>query len=601
MEHQAALDTSIMEGTEGSGEKPLIHPTPSDVGADTEEAAGEGATTLEGAASFSFDAFGDYSVVPGGAGKPPLPPTGRKLCSINIPLPTAGISGIIKEHDGISRGITENDGTSTPSHDGEEVTSPFEQQLHNKIHPTKHHVGHNKHLVERNVQSVLSEELKSDLLVKVDQVPEGTLHTNGQSVQIAGIVARSTYVEEIKPTGIERLKDMDVEEIKPTGIERLKDMVIRLDRYPLKAPSSQEGQEALFSNLTASELDSYVNLEHLAQRVPVTLPVHASVSRAYQLFRTMGLHHILVTEPTMPVVIPTKTRKGEIRFLPLGALDYVAATAAAAASDTGALDYGSQVGGQRQVLENRCILLKHPSIQPHDASPVLHSRNPSTTSGCSNMSGPGPLPQPGGTLLLSPHPSSQRYTGPPKISPVILTTDQSHQLLRGSTVAHRRSAVQADRQLNRHQSEVRALKTTNSFQDSLPTNSFTRVSEPLIQGGSPDSSGRAVQGALTTGQMNSPNQMYEADDQDIFAAAGIAAPEPLLASVSELTTSMLAPRDLMGGVASGGVGVEDMLQRSFQPEPRGNESMEYSYIDSPPMGTRQTGDSTSNSLLPTPR
>eukprot|EP00798_Chlamydomonas_sp_ICE-L_P019935 gene19935-26641_t len=69
------------------------------------------------------------------------------------------------------------------------------------------------------------------------------------------------------------------------GMEKVRHVLNKLDQYPLKAPSTKEGQEQLFKSLSEVELDSYVNLEHLAQRVPLTLPAHASVARAYHLFK----------------------------------------------------------------------------------------------------------------------------------------------------------------------------------------------------------------------------------------------------------------------------------------------------------------------------
>ncbi len=38
------------------------------------------------------------------------------------------------------------------------------------------------------------------------------------------------------------------------------------------------------------------------QRVPYVVPTTASLARTYRLFRDLGLHHILVTPPSIPVV-----------------------------------------------------------------------------------------------------------------------------------------------------------------------------------------------------------------------------------------------------------------------------------------------------------
>lgn len=55
------------------------------------------------------------------------------------------------------------------------------------------------------------------------------------------------------------------------------------------------GEEAIFSSLTEAELSCFLNLRHYMQRVPLAIPATASLSRAYVLFRTMGLHHLMVT------------------------------------------------------------------------------------------------------------------------------------------------------------------------------------------------------------------------------------------------------------------------------------------------------------------
>lgn len=63
----------------------------------------------------------------------------------------------------------------------------------------------------------------------------------------------------------------------------------------------KEDAEAIFSVLSPSELAGRLDLRPFMQRHPFVVAADASMSRAYRLFRTMGLRHMFVG-PSTPQV-----------------------------------------------------------------------------------------------------------------------------------------------------------------------------------------------------------------------------------------------------------------------------------------------------------
>ena len=64
----------------------------------------------------------------------------------------------------------------------------------------------------------------------------------------------------------------------------------------------------LCRSLSSNELDMHIDFRPFMQRTPFLTHSNASVSRAYRLFRTMGLHHLFVG-PSKPMVTGMLTRK----------------------------------------------------------------------------------------------------------------------------------------------------------------------------------------------------------------------------------------------------------------------------------------------------
>ena len=89
-----------------------------------------------------------------------------------------------------------------------------------------------------------------------------------------------------------------------------------LKQIPFKPPPIAE----LVKRLTPEELRASINIAPFMQRHPFIVHADARLSRAYRLFRTMGLRHMYIT-PEKPMVVGVVTRKdlsGENAALTLG-------------------------------------------------------------------------------------------------------------------------------------------------------------------------------------------------------------------------------------------------------------------------------------------
>ncbi|GLI61973.1 hypothetical protein VaNZ11_004539 [Volvox africanus] len=84
--------------------------------------------------------------------------------------------------------------------------------------------------------------------------------------------------------------------------KRAAQLMDALDNHPVKAPRDRDAEEALFVRLEPQDMATYLDLRHYMQRVPYIVPATASLARTYRLFRGLGLHHIFVTQPSVPII-----------------------------------------------------------------------------------------------------------------------------------------------------------------------------------------------------------------------------------------------------------------------------------------------------------
>ena len=86
--------------------------------------------------------------------------------------------------------------------------------------------------------------------------------------------------------------------------ERLS-LLERLEQRPLKV--RREEQDALLRGLSSADLDLLLDMRPFMQRNPCMVHSDASLSRAYRLFRTMGLRHLFVCQPQPKVCFSERT------------------------------------------------------------------------------------------------------------------------------------------------------------------------------------------------------------------------------------------------------------------------------------------------------
>jgi chloride channel 7 len=87
------------------------------------------------------------------------------------------------------------------------------------------------------------------------------------------------------------------------------DLLDKLKQIPFKSPHVAE----VAASLSSVEMDSaWIDVSRLMQRHPFITHADARVSRAYRIFRTMGLRHLYVT-PDKPLVVGVITRKDVIQ------------------------------------------------------------------------------------------------------------------------------------------------------------------------------------------------------------------------------------------------------------------------------------------------
>ena len=70
----------------------------------------------------------------------------------------------------------------------------------------------------------------------------------------------------------------------------------QLENRPIKVRSKAE-QDVIIRSLTGPEREMLLALRPFMQKSPYLVQSDASLSRAYRLFRTMGLRHMFVSQP----------------------------------------------------------------------------------------------------------------------------------------------------------------------------------------------------------------------------------------------------------------------------------------------------------------
>ncbi|GMH42780.1 hypothetical protein BSKO_10699 [Bryopsis sp. KO-2023] len=136
---------------------------------------------------------------------------------------------------------------------------------------------------------------------------------NRQGINLEGVVTRIQLLRMMQ----NRVGFIQEEEFNPfsatadmiphTQPERLS-VLERLEQVPLKI-RAKEDQERILSSFTAEEMETFIiDLRPFIQKHPFCINANASLSRAYRLFRTMGLRHLFVI-PDQPRVVGIITRK----------------------------------------------------------------------------------------------------------------------------------------------------------------------------------------------------------------------------------------------------------------------------------------------------
>lgn len=128
----------------------------------------------------------------------------------------------------------------------------------------------------------------------------------GGSFELHGLILRSTLLCMLKL----RLGGWEGSEYNaPTSQSQRVDLLDKLDQIPIKLRVREEQSVILDSLLTrSSAIDVSLDLRPFMQKAPFVVNENASLTRAYRLFRTMGLRHLFIA-PENPRVVGIITRK----------------------------------------------------------------------------------------------------------------------------------------------------------------------------------------------------------------------------------------------------------------------------------------------------
>ncbi|GMH33746.1 hypothetical protein BSKO_01580 [Bryopsis sp. KO-2023] len=189
-----------------------------------------------------------------------------------------------------------------------------------------------------SVEELMSEELVclppvvqlSDLMYILRSTTHGGFPVSGnavpgqlceQPVDLDGLVTRIQLLRMCQNRiGFIKKSDLYGEDPNSTAVEDMipatqkdrLDLLARLEQVPLKI-RAKEDQEPILGSFTMDEMEQYyVDLRPFMQRQPFLIQSNASLTRAYRLFRTMGLRHLFVVS-SRPRIVGLLTRKDVIK------------------------------------------------------------------------------------------------------------------------------------------------------------------------------------------------------------------------------------------------------------------------------------------------
>ena len=153
----------------------------------------------------------------------------------------------------------------------------------------------------RELVEVLTNTSHGAFPVTITDVGEG--HNAGDPIELHGSITRNILLKMLT----HRVSMFDPEEPREVLYENSEDrdaLLEKLKQIPFKSP----GVEMIASTLSRREMELSIDLTHFMQRHPFIVHADARLSRAYRLFRTMGLRHMYIT-PSKPQIIGVVTRK----------------------------------------------------------------------------------------------------------------------------------------------------------------------------------------------------------------------------------------------------------------------------------------------------
>lgn len=112
--------------------------------------------------------------------------------------------------------------------------------------------------------------------------------------QIHGLVERSMLLKMMEHKVFAAKEDVEGRDGRDELPSTQEERIALIDKLNPRSDGPVVPPEILSGMLSDTELDSVLNLSNYMNKHPVVVPSDASVSRAYRLFRTLGMRHMLV-------------------------------------------------------------------------------------------------------------------------------------------------------------------------------------------------------------------------------------------------------------------------------------------------------------------